>query len=340
MPSILSALHELIGSYTNSFYWAQENGDIRDIYMEQLPPRNVVELYFSEFVNNRARAFSAVDIRQYLPAGRVVGNSEQVFPKSFYGSDMYNLIWRPQRRQQLLWARVRDAHGRANGIALTRIVGDRRFTQADEDLLEQLVPYLAHAVNAPARPPAELVADGESATVVLDRHGKLQYESSGARRLLLLAEHARVAPGCVDWRRHATMPLALQQLQRSVAALQAGAAAPPPVLEMQNAWGKFTLRAYPASAENGDRSTVVLIERYVPLQVKLLQTMRLLPLSPKQQQVCLLLAEGVHYAAIAKRIGVRPSTVIDHVRKIYEKFDVRSQHELLRKLMRDATGSR
>jgi DNA-binding CsgD family transcriptional regulator len=340
MPSLLRALHELIGSHANSFYWAERDGDIRNIYMEQLPPQDIAELYFSEFVNNRARAYSAVDIRKYLPAGSVVGNSMRVFPKTFYNSDMYNLIWRPQRRQQLLWARVLDAQARANGIALTRVVGDRLFTQADEALLGQLVPYLAHALNAPARAPAQLIAHGESATVVLDQHGAVQYESNDARRLLLLAAHARVAPGTVDWRSHSVMPLALQQLQHGLHALQSGGAAAPPVLEMQNVWGKFTLKAYPMSAASGDRSTVVLIERQVPLQVKLMQAMRAAPLSPKQQQVCLLLAEGANYRAIAERLGVRPSTVIDHVRKIYDKFDVRSQHELLSKLMQNAAGSR
>ena len=41
MPSLLRALHPLIGSQANSFYWAAHNGDISNVYMEQLMPRDL-----------------------------------------------------------------------------------------------------------------------------------------------------------------------------------------------------------------------------------------------------------------------------------------------------------
>ena len=41
----------------------------------------------------------------------------------------------------------------------------------------------------------------------------------------------------------------------------------------------------------------------------------------KQKEVCLGLAEGASYRAMADRLNVRPSTVIDHGRKIYDKLD-------------------
>jgi DNA-binding CsgD family transcriptional regulator len=334
MPSLLRALRVLIGSQANSFYWADHNGDISNVYMEQLMPRDVAAHYFSEFVNNRASDYSALGIRKFLPPGTLVGSSARLFPKAFYRSDMYNLIWRPRRRQEMLWARVLDAQGRANGITLMRESGDPAFSEREEQRLGQLIPYLAHAINARPSAPSQLVHDGESAIVLLGHGGRIQHESTEGRRLLLLAAHARLAPGTVDWEDDSVLPLALAKLRESVAMLMAGRPAPPPVFELQNAWGKFVLRAYPL--ETGERTesslVAVLIERHVPLKLKLMDVMRSLPLSAKQKEVCLLLTEGASYRAVAERLSVRPNTVIDHVRKIYNKVDVRSHHELLSKL--------
>jgi DNA-binding CsgD family transcriptional regulator len=341
MPSLLRALRLLIGSQANSFYWADYNGDIDNVYMEQLFPGDMAAHFFREFLNNPADDYSALGIRKFLPPGSLVGSSARLFPKSFYRSDMYNLIWRPRRRQEMLWARVRDAQGRANGIALMRESGDPAFTEHEEQRLGQLVPYLAHAINARPSAPSRLVYDGESAIVLLDHCGRIQHESIEGRRLLLLAAHERLAPGTVDWKGDSVLPLVLAKLRESVEVLMAGRPAPPPVFELQNAWGKFVLRGYPLETGKltGNSLIAVLIERHVPISLKLMQVMRSLPLSAKQKEVCLLLTEGASYRAVAERLSVRQSTVIDHVRKIYGKFDVRSHHELLRKLIRADPGT-
>jgi DNA-binding CsgD family transcriptional regulator len=148
-------------------------------------------------------------------------------------------------------------------------------------------------------------------------------------------------PGTVDWRGDRALPLALAKLRKSVEALMTGRPAPPSVVEVQNAWGKFVLRAYPLeTGEQTENSVVaVLIERHVPVKLELMHVMQSLPPSAKQKEVCLLLAEGASYRAVAERLSVRPNTVIDHVRKIYSKFDVRSHHELLSKLLQADPGT-
>lgn len=335
MPSLLKALHGLVGSNANSFYWAAHNGEITNVYMEQLMPKDIAACFFKEFINNKTRAFSALDLRSYMPKDRVVGNSAKVFPKSFQNSDVYNLIWRPQSRKHLLWARVRDAQGRANGLTLSRLAGEAPFSDKDEQLLTQLVPYLAHALNARPVTPAQLVDGGESAVLLVNRDGEIEHESAEARRLLLLAVHARVAPGAVDWRGDSVIAEVLRALFERIDALGAGRTSAPPVIELHNPWGKFLLRAYSmeSSIPSGTGLVVIQIERHIPLKLKLMDAMQLLPLSAKQKEVCLLLTEGLSYTSIADRLAVRPNTVVDHVRKIYDKLDVRSHHELLRGLV-------
>ena len=335
MSSLLQALHGLIGSNSNSFYWAADNGDIANVYMEQLMPKDILANFFTEFLNNPNREFSALDLRKYLPKGHVVGNTAKVFPTSFLRSDVYNLIWRPQSRKHMLWARVRDAEGRFNGLTLSRVVGEAAFSEQDEQLLAQLVPYLAHALNAPVVTPVQMVDAGESAVVVINQGGTVEHESADGRRLLLLAANPRLAPGAVAWRGESLVGSLIETLLDRLNAVAAGRSTAPPVVELYNPWGKFILRAYPMDSI-GAGPIVIVIERHVPLKLKLQNAMQFTSLSVKQKEVCLLLTDGSSYQNVAARLGVRPSTIIDHVRKIYDKLDVRNHHELLSKLAQGA----
>lgn len=55
----------------------------------------------------------------------------------------------------------------------------------------------------------------------------------------------------------------------------------------------------------------------------------MLGLSRRQAELCAHLAEGSSYDEIARKIGVRPASVIDHVRKMYTRLDVRARLSLL-----------
>jgi DNA-binding CsgD family transcriptional regulator len=341
MPSLLKSLHGLIGSNSNAFYWTGHNGNVTNAYMEQLLPKDLLAAFFKDFLNNPNCTLSAHGLRNCLKPDQVVGNSAKIFPKSFHQSDVYNLFWRPESRKQMLWARVRDAQGRENGVTMSRVVGDAEFTDRDERLLAQLMLYFAHALNATGESPAQLVDAGESAVVVVNRHREVEHESKEGRRMLLLAAHPRVAPDVVDWRSDQVIPLALRGLLDRVEAIAAGRPASPPVIELQNCWGKFMLRAYPLNPGSGtsESATVILIERQVPLKLKLLDAMQCLPLSAKQKEVCLLLTDGCSYHDLAQRLGVGRTTIIDHVRKIYDKLDVHNHHELLSTLVQGSHAS-
>jgi DNA-binding CsgD family transcriptional regulator len=342
MPSLLQALHGLVGSHANSFYWAGRNRAFVNVYMEQLMPKDLLEVFFKEYLNNPNQKFAGLDLKNYLRQGQVIGNTSKVFPKTFYRSDVYNLIWRPQTRKCMLWARVFDAEGHINGVTLSRVVGDAEFSDGDEAMLLQLLPYFAHALNAPAESPGKMVEGGESAAIVVNRQGTVEHESAEGRRLLLLATHARVAPDSVDWRASPLITEMIQKLAKRVRGLGASLSMAPPVVEHENAWGKFVLRAYPMEAcgESSMGLVVILIERQIPVKLKLLNAMQSMPLSTKQKEVCLLLSEGTSYQGIATRLGVRPNTIIDHVRKIYDKLDVRSHQELLGRLVQTVPPTR
>ena len=53
------------------------------------------------------------------------------------------------------------------------------------------------------------------------------------------------------------------------------------------------------------------------------------PLSPKENEVLALLAEGLSYKMIADKLGVSYSTINTHIKRIYEKLHVASLGEAI-----------
>ena len=341
MPSLLPALRRLVGSTNTVFSWADDRGDIVNVYVDQPIPQTVASAFFSQFVNDRANNYSAIGLRNFKQPGRMVYNSAQVFPKTFYRSEMYEMVWQPAQSDKLLWAAVPDNRGRPHGIGLTRMMGDPSFSQRDEQILGQLLPYLMHAVSAPDKGPSELVESGESGLIIVNAIGQVQHQSPESHRLLVLAAHPRLATGHVDWRSDQLISVILTKLRQNLAALMTGNPVPPPGWAQENRWGRFAFRAFPLAPteDSGNPLVAILIERQVPIQLALMEAMQHLPLSIKQKQVCLLLAEDLSYRAIADRLHIKPNTVIDHVRKIYDKMDVRSHEELRKKLLHQPHGS-
>jgi DNA-binding NarL/FixJ family response regulator len=70
------------------------------------------------------------------------------------------------------------------------------------------------------------------------------------------------------------------------------------------------------------------IQHVEPGIVSLRRALDRLPLSAAQREVCALLHRGYSQAQISAALSVAPSTVADHVRKIYSKLDVHSVSEL------------
>jgi DNA-binding CsgD family transcriptional regulator len=338
MPTVLQTLHELIGSDSNGFYWSTQPGRITNVYSEESMPRAISALFFDEFLNNRKRPDAAIHIGNLMRPGQVVGNNARLFPTEFYDSDNYHLIWRPLRRKWLLWAMLHDLNGNTHTVSLRRLTGETPFSIQDEQRLAQLVPYLEHALNASALNSEAFVDHGESGLIVIDQRGEIGYQSEDGQRLLLLAAHPTISSGSIEWRAHGALPPQLRLLCARLNAIGAGHSAPRPIEMIENRWGKFVFRAHHLNATgNADSLIGITIQRHVPLALKLMANMRVLNLSTRQKDVCLLIAQGKSHSAIATQLDVSPTTIADHVHKIYDKLGVRSHNALITRLSENET---
>ncbi|MDR7269379.1 DNA-binding CsgD family transcriptional regulator [Pelomonas saccharophila] len=326
MPTLLAELHAFVPSSRNLFDWCDGNGALARYCVEGSVDERVAKLYFDEFHNKR-EAEAMPSFAQALASGAVLNSAAQLDTGRFLGSALYAEIWRPQGFRYRVELIVRSREGRPLGsLVLYRGPGEPCFTAAEEARLLPLLPYLAQALSRDTLPrcaPERWQPAPEAAEVLLlDEAGRLGHASAGARRLLL---QAGPGPGP-------------QPAQPSTEALLAGlhaAAQGGPVTQwVDSPWGRFELNAQRLDAVDPATPcwTQVQLRRLEPSELADERRLQGFELSSGQATVARLLMQGLAQAQVAQRLGVAPSTVVDHTRKLYQRLGVRSARELLDKL--------
>ena len=94
-------------------------------------------------------------------------------------------------------------------------------------------------------------------------------------------------------------------------------------------------RAYWLNNQNSEPGGLIgiTIEHQEPVKLKALRAMQNLSLSPTQREVALLMTQGLSNEKISQRLRNKPTTVKDHIGKIFTKLNIHSREELLPKLL-------
>jgi DNA-binding CsgD family transcriptional regulator len=337
MPRLLEALHEIVPSDSNGFFWVGDGREMSHLYAEKILPRELIDLYFTDFY--RGRGAGAPHGFADLVASPADVQRAQLGDE-FYRSDYYNLIWRCLDAHHVMYAVVREGHRALGLLSLYRSAKDPPFTLSEAERLAGVLRYIAHGLR-PGLPANakddDLYEEGRSGLLVFDREGRLQHASREGSRLLFLATHPRIDGDTV--RCAPTVPPALAALCRKLYAALGGRPTPPPVLQHDTPWGRFTFRAYPMEGMGTTAQLIgVLVEQREPLQIGLARRMKALPLSAKQQAVCLALAQNRTHGEVAERLNISLNTVNYHVKEIYTKLDVHDRSGMVERLL--ASGGR
>lgn len=329
VPALLEALHRVIPSARNLFDWTDPGGGLVRYYFEGPIDAEVARHYFEEFYNRRETEAMG-GFRESVLGGAVVRSAAELDRPDFFRSALYNEIWRPQGLHTRIEAIVRGANARPLGsLVLYREPGDPKFTREEERLLGDLVPYVARGLESPSLLSPDFVPRRDRRAVLsMDAEGALLHLSEHAHKMLLLA-HGGVTPDGAGRRPaaddFATLPLLAAQVRSHVHASRHQV-----TLTVDNAWGRFVFEAEPlAPASEGASPAVhVTIQHQEPRSVAWRRALAALDLSIAQTEVCALLRAGYTQPQIAAALGIAPSTVADHVRKIYTRLDVHSVREL------------
>ena len=355
IPALLEALHDVIPSARNLFDHTDAQGRLLHYYVEGPVDEGIAKHYFEHFHNRReADCMPAFQSLARAPAG--VRSARPLMTPSFYGSALYQEIWKPQGLHSRLEGVVRDACGQLQGsLVLYRGPDDPPFSADEEQALAAVLPWVARGLQAggPARPRARPASQDDAAlaplasphaaptpprylpapelaeTLLLDAEGRLLSATAGAARLLLLATGGLTMNTLAEGR--AGMEAALRRIFASSPAALGRARS----LTLINTHGRFTAEARSLLGPlegTGGPATLVTLRRLEPHAVALHRALRQLPLTAGQLQVCAALYQGHGPADIAQLQGVARSTVVDHIRKIYRALGVGSVHELCRRV--------
>lgn len=252
--------------------------------------------------------------------------------ESFYKTDLYNLIYRQFDMHHFLFTRI-PLDKKSNGIVgLFRPRSQNPFESRDQAQLLRLVPYVAHAYRVESDATPEFSPDGASGMMIMNTQGAILYQSPEAKRLLEQARYPRLLP---EMRQQDRLLVKLTELCRNLQDIYRGRESPPPSFSHTGPNGQFLFRAYwlEGHHQQPDGLIGIAMDHREPLALNILRVMRESPLSPTQKQVAVLLAQGFTQEQIGKRLHIKPTTVKDHIGKIYFKLDIHQRDELLPKLI-------
>jgi DNA-binding CsgD family transcriptional regulator len=254
----------------------------------------------------------------------------------FYRYDLYNLICSRCNQHHCLHAPVIKTAKPAGMLNLFRPGSQKPFDSREQALFARLLPYVAHALRGADDKDIQYSESRSSGMMIMDTQGSILYLSHEAKKLLALACHPILTVAARS--KEVELLAKLAQLCRNLETVFRGQNAPPRFLVL-NGRGRFLFRAYWLDSQNNEPGGLIgmTIEHQEPLVLKILRAMQNLPLSPTQKEVAMLLAQGVSSEKIGERLHIKPTTVKDHVGKIFTKLDIHHREQLLPKLL--ALGS-
>ncbi len=337
MPAILTALHDLVASDSNGFFWVDEHYDITNICAEKLLPPEVMRQYFEEYYDapgtnfkQRLRAFaSQKDMIQ------IMTQTEQ-----FYQSDYYDKIWRHFDAHHAMYAVVRRGSRCFGQLSMYRSANDKPFSERDRRELAKVVGYMTDLFTIPARAVSDIPLDqyydsGYSGMMLMDDKGEVSYASAQAQRLFFLATHPQISRKSLVATFREDYPKVLEQIASMIRNAPTGATQPPPQLHLRNCWGEFLLNGYGLHPRAADANTGmgVLIEYREPMPIRLLNNMKRSSLSVRQTEVALRLAFGHSQPEIAEQLNIKLGSVEYYKKEAYRKLDVHDRQGLRERLL-------
>lgn len=231
-----------------------------------------------------------------------------------------------KQKLDTLAAYLRHGENCIGAILLHRPSG-AQFSMTEKAALVRWAPALASALTVEIDHGRVVTNEGNAGILLLDDGMNIQSACCRGRKLLDLANGPgrKAKPGDRDE--------GLGSLLRAHFCSMENAGEADFVL--RNEWGNFQFRLHRLceSALHANSLTAVSVHLQEPIILSVFRGCNNLALTEKQTEICLLLTKGLSYEATAAELGIKPTTVIDHVRKIYDKVGVGSRSELVTTLL-------
>ena len=257
----------------------------------------------------------------------------RILDRQFFQTEFYHHLWQPWSLYHFILAPIMVNRMMAGLFFLFRPHDVEPFTEEEEELCLQLLPYIAHALQEPKIKETKYVNSGQSSMIIADRDGGIAHLSASSRRLLSLVsgqdanERSRV--------KKPVLPEAVVNLCRRLDGATGEEGFGPTIMTHTNAVGRFVFRVYPLDrADNGPNAFIgITIDHQEPLPLKIARNLQFLPLSVTEKEATLLWVQGHSYESVAQQLHIRSTTARSHIRNIYVKLKIKSRAQLRAKLM-------
>jgi len=335
LPRLLKAIRQFVDADSAGFFWVDSRGDMTGLYAERILPAPVMKLYFERYYDSADASFRRAFAARARDADPVVAESPSA---EIERSGYYNEVLKALDAHHVLYGIVRE-QGRALGqLSLYRPKSATAFTAAQRSELASVMPYIAHGLGQRAGRVAdggEFVDTDDDAVFLIGLDGDIRQLSMGAHKLLALSIAGKLGPGnALPQIEDAARPT-LRRLTGRLQAILAGEEAAPPTLSVENAWGRFVLRAY--SIGDGpldDHSMVaVRVRRQEPMLLTFVEALGGLELSAQQREIAVGLARGATNKELAEAMGISPNTVAYHVKQLFQRLDTHDRQQMITKVL-------
>ncbi len=300
----------------------------------------------------------------FIPGFRamVIGWTLHLQGRGWLESGWYRNVELPLDSCWILDAAIGAGGRTIAGTHLTRPRSARPFTVDDVQRLDQARPWRAHAfgqrVSGKGHENPDLApaagAPVLSGRVILTSNAKIIFQKKGLEHLLEIIQR-----GPADLMRYVPLrdrlPVPVLKLVRRIVGAASGSIGEPPRMQISTPSGIVTLEAkwlmpagtMPADVAKDPKSchVGVMIELREHAIARAARVLRESGATPTQVKVGIQLALGKTKLEIAGELGIKPTSVMDLARKLYQTLDVHNSSGLATRIwlgerQRDERGHR
>jgi DNA-binding CsgD family transcriptional regulator len=340
MPSLLRTLRDLVPSDSAGFFWIDSRGDMRNLYAERMLPNDTMTQFFHRHYDGGEFSFRKAYLQRVASAEAVIATSATT---EMQRTAYYNNVLRELEAHYVLYAIIRDRGHAVGQLSLYRPKQAAPFSPKERAKISSVVHYIGHAIQQPLAATTALGNDrrfrdsDDEGMLVVDRNGGVCQASPGALGLLLMATTDQINAASVPAAYERAAGAVFGRLIKTIQSVYRDhpTSRSPPRAYLENAWGRFSVRAYCLSDEPlaNDALFAIQITRQEPALLQLAEAMQRFPISPQQREAGLLLAQGKSNNEIAEVLGVKVNTASYHLKQLFAKLDVHSRQEAVDKLL-------
>lgn len=326
---MVAEIERMIACSFANFFWLGPDGRPVDAWM-----REVIPAAMDAFVGNHAaleRDPREPTLDKFVAAGLRVGAGEAFYGAAgFTDTVVYNEVFRPYRIAGSIDLVVRDGSGTARGVLMVnRAAGSGGWSQSERALIAALHDHVLAAITGPCAQSigeCSAVAD-QSGCFLVDAAGRVEYHAGSA--IALAAQHAGIpiAPGRMLGALGERLTPALHALLDRAIAIARGLPSPPPFDARGTPHGEIAVRVMPClrssaaleADDGGDSRYMICLERRPPLGAVVLGRAAALPLSARERELAVLLAQGHSPAEAAARMAISLATLRTYLKSVYAR---------------------